>query len=117
MGFGSVGFRASQATPLQPAPTRRRRIIRGPEQAMFRIDVVAGACRVEERCASREVKGARIPASSAISPMPSAPLRLHFLSPLIEPSMRLSRTGLSFEIMRSPTRCATFRLLYAASIR
>ena len=65
---------------------------------------MAGRCRVEERRAGREVEGARIPASSAIPQVPRTPLRLRFLSPLIEPSVRISRTGLSFEIMRSHTR-------------
>ena len=37
------------------------------------------------------------------------PLQLRFLSPLIEPSMRISRTGLSFEIMRSHTRSRAVR--------
>ena len=63
-----------------------------------------GVCRVEERRAGREVEGARIPASSAFSPVPSTPLQLRFLSPLIEPSVRISRTGLSFEIIPSPTQ-------------
>ena len=68
-------------------------------------------CRVEERRAGREVEGARIPASSAIPPVPRTPLRLRFLSPLIEPSVRISRTGLSFEIMRSHTRSRAVRPL------
>ena len=37
------------------------------------------------------------------------PLQLRFLSPLIEPSVRISRTGLSFEIMRSHTRSRPVR--------
>ena len=37
------------------------------------------------------------------------PLPLRFLSPLIEPSVRISRTGLSFEIMRSHTRSRAVR--------
>ena len=37
------------------------------------------------------------------------PLQLRFLSPLIEPSVRISRTGLSFEIMRSHTRSRAVR--------
>ena len=57
------------------------------------------------------MEGARIPASSAIPPVPRTPLRLRFLSPLIEPSVRISRTGLSFEIMRSHTRSRAVRPL------
>ena len=65
--------------------------------------------RVEERRAGRAVDGARIPASSAIPPVPRTPLRLRFLSPLIEPSVRISDPGLSFKIMRSPTRSRAVR--------
>ena len=57
------------------------------------------------------MEGARIPASSAIPPVRRTPLRLRFLSPLIEPSVRISRTGLSFEIRRSPTRSCSVRPL------
>lgn len=41
------------------------------------------------------MEGARVPASSAIPPVPRTPLRLRILSPLIEPSMSNSRNGVT----------------------
>ena len=78
----------------------------GLQTGHFSFALTLKSGKVEDEVCLSRVGEELLPMAFAFVPVPESPLRPCFLSPLIGPKMRISHTGLSFEIMPSLTRKA-----------